>query len=241
MQKNLQESGAFAQELKSGISGFSDHIDVLVFPTSISLAEVARELSDSRIEVGAQNLHQEAKGAFTGEVSADMVKSTGAQYTLVGHSERREYFAETSDQLLAKSKAALDNGIKVVFCCGEVLDERENNQHLEVIQRQVEEVVCQLQADELKEVVVAYEPVWAIGTGKTASPQQAEEMHEHIRQVLHKHFGESVANEMSILYGGSVKPTNATDLFSQPNIDGALVGGASLDVAQFAAIVDAMP
>lgn len=241
MHKNLQESRAFAQELKSGISAFPDHIDVLVCPTSISLAEVASQLQDSRITVGSQNLHQAEKGAYTGEVSASMVKSTGATYTLVGHSERREYFAENAEQLLAKSKAGLSEGLKVVFCCGEVLEQRENGKHLEVIQQQVEEVLGQLSATELKDVIVAYEPVWAIGTGKTASPQQAEEMHKHIREVLGKHFGDAVASQTSILYGGSVKPANAADLFIQPNIDGALVGGASLDVAQFSAIVAAMP
>lgn len=241
MHKNLQESRAFAQELKSGISAFADHIDVLVCPTSISLAEVASQLQDSRIAVGSQNLHQAEKGAYTGEVSASMVKSTGATYTLVGHSERREYFAENAEQLLAKCKAGLSEGLKVVFCCGEVLEQRENGKHLEVIQQQVEEVLGQLSAAELKDVTVAYEPVWAIGTGKTASPQQAEEMHKHIREVLGKHFGDAVANQTSILYGGSVKPANAADLFIQPDIDGALVGGASLDVTQFAAIVAAMP
>ena len=193
-----------------------------------------------RISVSAQNCHQAKEGAYTGEVSATQVASTGAQYVILGHSERRQYFDEGAALLLDKIKAALKAGLTPIFCCGETKDIREGGTHNTFVRGQIADVLYELSSEEMAKVVIAYEPIWAIGTGLTASPQQAQDIHKEIRTALAEHFGQSLADETSILYGGSVKPDNATELFAQPDIDGGLVGGASLKSADFVKIVLAM-
>jgi len=190
--------------------------------------------------VAAQNCHQKTNGAFTGEISASMLSSIGVQYIILGHSERREYFAE-SDQLLAeKTEAVLAIGSTPIFCCGESLEIREAGTQNSFVEAQLKNALFQLSADQIVKVVIAYEPIWAIGTGKTASSEQAEEIHAYIRSVFAAHYGQPVADQISILYGGSVKATNAKEIFSQPDVDGGLVGGASLIATEFAAIINAL-
>jgi triosephosphate isomerase len=190
--------------------------------------------------VAAQNCHQKTNGAFTGEISASMLTSIGVQYIILGHSERREYFAE-SDQLLAeKTEAVLAIGSTPIFCCGESLEIREAGTQNSFVEAQLKNALFQLSADQIVKVVIAYEPIWAIGTGKTASSEQAQEIHAYIRSVFAAHYGQPVADQISILYGGSVKATNAKEIFSQPDVDGGLVGGASLIATEFAAIINAL-
>jgi triosephosphate isomerase len=190
--------------------------------------------------VAAQNCHQKTNGAFTGEISASMLTSIGVQYVILGHSERREYFAE-SDQLLAeKTEAVLAIGSTPIFCCGEPLEIREAGTQNSFVEAQLKNALFQLSADQIVKVVIAYEPIWAIGTGKTASSEQAQEIHAYIRSVFAAHYGQPIANQISILYGGSVKATNAKEIFSQPDVDGGLVGGASLIATEFAAIINAL-
>jgi len=208
---------------------------LIVAPPFTHLTAVKDALKGSAVELSAQNCASKELGAYTGEVSAEMVASTGASYVIIGHSERREYYAETNGVLLDKVKLALENGLKPIFCIGERLDERESNRHFEVVKTQLEEVICQLSEADFEKVVLAYEPVWAIGTGKTASPEQAQEIHAYIRKVLTDKFG-SKADSTSILYGGSAKPSNAKELFSKPDVDGGLIGGASLVADDFIAI-----
>ena len=190
--------------------------------------------------VAAQNCHQKTNGAFTGEISASMLASIGVQYIILGHSERREYFAE-SDQLLAeKTEAVLAIGSTPIFCCGEPLEIREAGTQNSFVEAQLKNALFQLSADQIVKVVIAYEPIWAIGTGKTASSEQAQEIHAYIRSVFAAHYGQPIADQISILYGGSVKATNAKEIFSQPDVDGGLVGGASLIATEFAAIINAL-
>jgi triosephosphate isomerase len=214
---------------------------VILATPYIHLKNVANIISGvSNIYLSAQNLHQEDAGAYTGEISASMLRSVGATHTLIGHSERRAYFNETNEILAQKVDQALVHGLTPIFCCGEVLDIREAGNHLEEVEKQIVEGTFHLEAEQWSNIILAYEPVWAIGTGKTASPDQAQEMHAHIRSVLSKKYGQTVADSVSILYGGSVKPANALELFSQPDVDGGLVGGASLKAEDFVAIVKAM-
>lgn len=187
----------------------------------------------------AQNMHQADGGAFTGEISAEMIKEIGTKYVIIGHSERRQYFKETNATLLAKTKKALENGLKVIFCCGESLGIREKGTHFQYVLRQLSSTIFKLTPEEFKHIVIAYEPIWAIGTGRTASPEQAQDMHYAIRAAVKKKMGEKLANNTSILYGGSVKPANALEIFKQPDVDGGLVGGASLNAEDFAAIIAA--
>lgn len=190
--------------------------------------------------VAAQNCHQKTNGAFTGEISASMLTSIGVQYVILGHSERREYFAE-SDQLLAeKTEAVLAIGSTPIFCCGEPLEIREAGTQNSFVEAQLKNALFQLSADQIVKVVIAYEPIWAIGTGKTATSEQAQEIHAYIRSVFAAHYGQPIADQISILYGGSVKATNAKEIFSQPDVDGGLVGGASLIATEFAAIINAL-
>ncbi len=213
--------------------------------THVILAVPATHLSQiqdklkyvSKIEVAAQNCHQKESGAFTGEISAPMLNSMGVKYVLVGHSERREYFGESNALLKEKIDIALKNKLKVIFCCGESLDIRKKKAHVKHVQKQLKESLLHLTAAQMKDVVIAYEPIWAIGTGETASPQQAQEMHLAIRKSLKKKY-KSTADNVSILYGGSVKPANAKELFAMPDIDGGLVGGASLDAKGFGEIIN---
>ena len=200
------------------------------------LCPVAEVVKGTRVELSAENCADKEKGAYTGEVSAAMVASTGAQWTILGHSERRQYYGETDEKLVEKVKLALANGLKVILCVGENLDEREAGRHFEVVRTQTENVLFQFTAEEMASIVIAYEPVWAIGTGKTATAEQAEEIHAYIRKVLCDKFGEKVAEDMTILYGGSCKPSNAKELFAQKDIDGGLIGGASLKADDFIGI-----
>jgi triosephosphate isomerase len=190
-----------------------------------------------RLHSGAQNCHHLEEGAYTGEVSAKMIKSVGTEYVILGHSERRQYLNETAEIIKAKIKIALSASLKPIFCCGESIEIRKKNQHLEFVEHQLEQSLFSFNADEIKEISIAYEPVWAIGTGRVASPEQAQEMHAHIRVLLIKKYGSEIANKTSILYGGSCNAQNSFELFKQLDIDGALVGSASLNASDFLQIV----
>ena len=237
MNKNLQEGVALAKELTEVVK--NPNCGVIICTPFIHLASVAEIVKGSAIELGAENCADKASGAFTGEVSAEMVKSTGAEYVILGHSERREYYKETPEILKEKVKLALANGLKVIFCIGETLAEREANKQNEVVKAELAGSVFDLTAEEWKNIVIAYEPIWAIGTGKTATADQAEEIHAYIRSAVAEVYGQAVADDTTILYGGSCKASNAPELFAKPDIDGGLIGGASLKAADFKGIIDA--
>ncbi len=239
MNLNLQEGKALASELKEALAADAPNCDVVICTPFIHLASVAEILDGSVIGLGAENCADKVSGAYTGEVSAEMVKSTGAQYVILGHSERRAYYGETEAILKEKTKLALANGLKVLFCIGEVLEERESGRQNEVVKAQLEGSLFDFTAEELKNIILAYEPVWAIGTGKTATAEQAEDMHAFIRGVMAEKWGAEAADELSILYGGSCKPSNAKEIFAKPNVDGGLIGGAALKCADFKGIIDA--
>lgn len=239
MNLNLQEGVALAKEINEAMTAEKPNCDVVICTPFIHLASVAKELNASLVGLGAENCADKEKGAYTGEVSAEMVKSTGAQYVILGHSERRQYYGETAEILKEKVLLALKNGLKVIFCCGETLEERESNRQNAVVKAELEGSVFNLSAEEWKNIILAYEPIWAIGTGKTATSDQAEEMLCYIRSIVAEKYGKEVAEETSILYGGSCKASNAPELFSKPNIDGGLIGGASLKAADFKGIIDA--
>ncbi len=237
MNKNLQEGVALAKELTEVVK--NPNCGVIICTPFIHLASVAEIVKDSAIELGAENCADKEKGAYTGEVSAEMVKSTGAQWVILGHSERREYYNETPEILKEKVQLALANGLKVLFCIGETLEEREANKQNEVVKAELAGSVFNLSAEEWKNIVIAYEPIWAIGTGKTATAEQAEEIHAYIRSCVAEVYGQEVADDTTILYGGSCKASNAPELFAKPDIDGGLIGGASLKAADFKGIIDA--
>ena len=237
MNKNLQEGVALAKELTEVVK--NPNCGVIICTPFIHLASVAEIVKDSAIELGAENCADKEKGAYTGEVSAEMVKSTGAQWVILGHSERREYYNETPEILKEKVQLALANGLKVLFCIGETLEEREANKQNEVVKAELAGSVFNLSAEEWKNIVIAYEPIWAIGTGKTATAEQAEEIHAYIRSCVAEVYGQEVADNTTILYGGSCKASNAPELFAKPDIDGGLIGGASLKAADFKGIIDA--
>lgn len=239
MNKTLQDGVALAKELNGILSADKPNCDVVICTPFIHLASVAAELDGGLIGLGAENCADKASGAYTGEVSAEMVKSTGAQYVILGHSERRAYYHETPEILKEKINLALANGLKVIFCIGEVLEERESGKQNEVVKAQLEGSLFDLSKDEFARIILAYEPVWAIGTGKTATAEQAEEMHAFIRSVIADKFGEDAAENVSILYGGSCKPGNAKEIFAKANVDGGLIGGAALKAADFKGIIDA--
>ena len=239
MNMNLQDGIALAKELNETLTAEKPNCGVVICTPFIHLASIAQFLNQDIIGLGAENCADKEKGAFTGEVSAEMVKSTGAQYVILGHSERREYYNETPEILKEKVLLALKNGLKVIFCIGESLDEREANKQNEVCKAELEGSVFNLTAEEFKNIVIAYEPIWAIGTGKTATAEQAEEIHAFIRSCVAEKYGEAVAEDTSILYGGSCKASNAPELFAKPDIDGGLIGGASLKAADFKGIIDA--
>ena len=239
MNMNLQDGIALAKELNETLTADKPECGVIICTPFIHLASIAQLLDQSVIGLGAENCADKEKGAFTGEVSAEMVKSTGAQYVILGHSERRGYYGETPEILKEKVLLALKNGLKVIFCIGESLEEREQGKQNEVVKAELEGSVFNLSADEFKNIIIAYEPIWAIGTGKTATAEQAEEIHAYIRSVVAEHYGEAVADETTILYGGSCKASNAPELFAKPDIDGGLIGGASLKAADFKGIIDA--
>jgi triosephosphate isomerase len=195
---------------------------------------------NTKIEVVAQNMHQSKNGAFTGEISADMLKSIGVKTVILGHSERRSYFGETDAILAEKVNAVLENDLETIFCFGELLEDRKSENHFIVVESQLKNGLFHIEAAAWKNIVLAYEPVWAIGTGETASPEQAQEMHAFIRSIIEKRYGKDIADNVSILYGGSVKPSNAEEIFSKPDVDGGLIGGAALNAEDFTAIIKAI-
>ena len=239
MNMNLQDGVALAKEINEALVADKPNCDVVICTPFIHLASVAQVLNAEVVGLGAENCADKEKGAYTGEVSAEMVKSTGAQYVILGHSERRQYYGETAEILKEKVELALKNGLKVIFCCGETLEEREAEKQNEVVKAELEGSVFHLSAEAWKNIILAYEPIWAIGTGKTATSDQAEEMLAYIRSIVAEKYGNEAAEETSILYGGSCKASNAPELFAKPNIDGGLIGGASLKAADFKGIIDA--
>ena len=239
MNKTLQEGIALAKELNETLANEKPNCDVIICTPFIHLASVTPLVDAAKIGVGAENCADKVSGAYTGEVSAEMVKSTGANYVILGHSERRAYYHETPEILKEKVKLALANNLDVIFCIGEVLEDREAGKQNEIVKAQLEGSLFDLTAEEFSHIILAYEPVWAIGTGKTATADQAEEMHAFIRSTIADKFGAEAAENVSILYGGSCKPSNAKEIFSKVNVDGGLIGGAALKAADFKGIIDA--
>ena len=237
MNNDLNESEKLIVELKNLLQNEKPNCDVIVCPPFTSLSEASKLVSESSIKLGAQNMHFEENGAFTGEISASMLKSVGCEYVILGHSERRHIFGESNEVINKKIKKVLSAGLKPIFCIGELLEERENGTTNDVVKRQVLKGLDGISAEDMKNIIVAYEPVWAIGTGKTASPAQAKEVHEFIRDLIEIDYSLEVANDLVIQYGGSVKPDNAKELLSQKDIDGALVGGACLKADSFLGII----
>ncbi len=239
MNLNLQEGVALATELNETLKNEKANCEVIICTPFIHLAKVADCIDQNVLKLGAENCADKEKGAYTGEVSAEMVKSTGAQYVILGHSERRQYYNETAEILREKVLLALKNNLKVIFCIGETLEEREANKQNEVVKAELEGSVFNLSKEEFTNIIIAYEPIWAIGTGKTATAEQAEEIHAYIRSLVAEHYDSETADNTSILYGGSCKASNAPELFGKPDIDGGLIGGASLKTADFKGIIDA--
>ena len=236
MNKTISEAVSFASELKDRVSGVKN-VDIVICPPFTALAKIADALSESNIKVGAQNVCWEEKGAFTGEVSVAMLLEAGCTYVILGHSERRAMFGDTNETVNKKLKAALRNGLLPIVCVGETLEQREKGVTQDVIKGHVQGSLAGLSEEEMKKVIIAYEPVWAIGTGKTATRQQAQEVHLYIRNLLSGMFGKEVSDGVCILYGGSVKPENIKDLMAEQDIDGGLVGGASLKPDSFEKLV----
>ena len=238
MNTTLQEGVGLAKDVNEALKHAEVECDVVICVPFTHLAPV-NEVIDSKLGLGAENCADHKSGAYAGEVSASMVASTGATYVILGHSERRQYYGETAETLKEKVALALDNNLTPIFCIGEVLEQRENGSYLDVVKSQIEDALFGLSAAEFSKLVLAYEPVWAIGTGKTATDDQAQEMHAHIRSVIAGKYGKEIADNTSILYGGSCKPSNARALFAKPDVDGGLIGGASLDAESFMGIVTA--
>lgn len=239
MNNNATETKQLINELKESISTVDTEARVIIAPTAVNLHVASEASKGTKIEVSAQNMHQAKSGAYTGEISANMLLDVGVKTVILGHSERRTYFGEDNSTLTEKVAAALENNLEVIFCFGELLEDRKSNNHFAVVEHQLE-VVLNLNANDLKNIVLAYEPVWAIGTGETASPEQAQEMHAFIRGLITAKFGNEKGNGISILYGGSVKPGNAQEIFSKEDVDGGLIGGASLKAEDFTAIIKAI-
>ena len=241
MNLTLQEGYELAKSVRSLVEGGQKGLPGVILCTPYThLKGVADILEGSRIETGSQNCSAEPSGAFTGEISVSMIRSTGARWTLVGHSERRTLFGEHDSLLLNKTNAALDAGLGVIFCCGEILAERESKAHFDTVRKQLNDGLFSLPAERFKQTVIAYEPVWAIGTGVTASPAQAQEMHAFIREIVAEKYGSTIADETTILYGGSCKASNAAELFGNSDVDGGLIGGASLKADEFLGIINAL-
>jgi len=238
MNNDLSETEALLNDLKAQTS--NTHVRVMVAPTFVNLYQAFNVVKGNAIEVIAQNMHQEENGAYTGEISAKMLKSVGVNTVILGHSERRAYFGETDELLAAKVNTALENDMEVVFCFGEELKDRTAGNHFTVVENQLKNALFHLNVADWKGIILAYEPVWAIGTGETASPEQAQEMHAFIRKTIANKFGSEVGDEVSILYGGSVKPANAAEIFAKEDVDGGLIGGAALKAADFVAIINAL-
>ena len=236
LNKTIPEAVALTTELKDLVAD-STGVEIVVAPPFTALDAVNKVIQDSNIQLAAQDVYSEDSGAFTGEVSASMLKDAGCDYVIIGHSERRQFFNETNESVNQKVKAALSHDLKPIICVGEQLDDREAGRTEHIIQDHVTGGIANFSADELLSCVVAYEPVWAIGTGKTATPDQAQEVHSFIRALLKEEYSDEIASQVRIQYGGSVKPENAAELMAQPDVDGALVGGASLQAESFAQIV----
>lgn len=239
MNKNLKEGIILAKEINTALEADKPNCGIVICTPFIHLASVAQVLNKSLVSLGAENCADKEKGAYTGEVSAAMVKSTGAEYVIIGHSERRQYYNETPEILKEKVRLALDNGLKVIFCCGETLEEREAEKQNAIVKAELENSVFNLSSTDWENIILAYEPIWAIGTGKTATSDQAEEMLAYIRSIVAEKYGREAADDTTILYGGSCNPGNAAELFSKSDIDGGLIGGASLKTSDFKAIIDA--
>ena len=238
MNKTFQEAEDLTAEITKGVEKLgAPNVEVILCPPAPYLEMVLDLTDETYVAVGAQNISEFEYGAYTGEISAPMLRSMEVEYCIVGHSERRKYFGESNELLARKVKSVLKSGIIPIFCCGEVLPEREAGSHFKVVKNQLEESLFDLEEKDFRNVVIAYEPVWAIGTGMTASPEQAQEMHASIRELITLQYGERVAQDATILYGGSCNPGNAMELFSQPDVDGGLIGGASLKADEFVEIV----
>lgn len=231
------DAAELLEGLKTAKAEVAEEVDVLVCPPFVSLGMSVNYLQDTDIHVGAQNIHFEDNGAFTGEISASMLTECGCSFVIIGHSERREYFGETDSSVNKKIKKALEFDLVPVLCVGESLDQRKQDIHFDLVKNQVKAALEGVSGDEALDVVIAYEPIWAIGTGETASKEQAQEMHAHIRSVVADLYDQETADGIRILYGGSMKPANAEELLSQPDVDGGLIGGASLDAESFAGII----
>jgi triosephosphate isomerase len=238
MNKTATEAKQLAADIAREVGDVRD-VDVVICPPFTSTAVVGDEIQDSSVKLGAQNMHWEAEGAFTGEVSASMLRGLYVHYVILGHSERRQYFAETDETVNKKVKVALASNLIPILCCGETLEQRDAGEHVAVVSKQIREDLVGVDAADAVKLVLAYEPIWAIGTGRTASPEQAQEMHASIRAVLTELFGEEIAQSLRIQYGGSMKPGNAAELMAQPDIDGGLIGGAALDANSFGGIIAA--
>lgn len=236
MNTTPQQGLTLTKELIAQSKSVPETVELILIPPYTHLSEITKLVKGSRFQVGAQNCAQWEKGAYTGEISVSMLNAIGITHVILGHSERREFFGENSHSLLQKLQLVLSEGLQPIFCCGEKLEERESGKHFSVVQAQLSETVMQLNSEAIGRIIIAYEPVWAIGTGKTASSEQAQEMHAYIRKLISEQFGSNVANNLSILYGGSCKPANASEIFAQPDVDGGLIGGASLKASDFIAI-----
>ena len=236
MNTTVAEGVELAKNIVAKVAEVPQGVDLVVAPPFTHLVPVAEVISGTGIALSAQNCANHDKGAYTGEVSAAMLKDAGCQYTILGHSERRQYYGEVTNTLISKIALALENGLKVIYCVGEQLEERNAGKHFDVVKKQVADVLFTLSAEQMASIVIAYEPVWAIGTGVVATTEQAQEIHAFIRKTIADHFGAQVAENTTILYGGSCKPSNAKELFACPDIDGGLIGGASLKADDFIAI-----
>lgn len=241
MNNGVKETENLINEIKDSIAILDlDNVRVIVAPSFVTLTSAIESAKNSHVEVAAQNMHQAKNGAYTGEISAEMLQTIGVKTVILGHSERRQYFGENDELIAKKIDAALANNLEVIFCFGELLDQRKLDNHLLEVGSQLKNTLFHLKPEDFKNIILAYEPVWAIGTGETATPEQAQEMHAFVRNVLSKKFGKETADSISILYGGSVKPSNAEEIFSKEDVDGGLIGGASLVAADFIAIIEAI-
>ena len=236
MNNDINQTMALLDEIIANKPNTNTH--VIVAPSFVNLALAVEKLKGTGIEVAAQNAHQSDSGAYTGEVSVPMLKSIGVNTVILGHSERRAYFGETNSLLAQKVTNAINHNMTVIYCFGEELQERKADKHFDVVEAQIKEALFHLESEKWKNIILAYEPVWAIGTGETATPEQAQQMHAFVRQTVASEYGSTIANEVSILYGGSVKADNAKEIFSNPDVDGGLIGGAALKANDFLTIVD---
>lgn len=241
MNKTLSESKKLAKQIVKKVANKSlKNTRVIIAPTFVNLERVVKRTKNTVVEIAAQNMHFEKNGAFTGEISADMLQSIGVNIVILGHSERREYFNETDTLLAKKVNTALANSMEVIFCFGEVLEDRKTNDHFKVVESQIKNALFHLKEKDWKNIILAYEPVWAIGTGETATPEQAQEIHAFVRKIIAEKYTKNIADKIPILYGGSVKPTNAKEIFSKTDVDGGLIGGAALNAEDFEAIINAI-